>query len=220
VLLPLRDLAPPVRPTPPVRPNAAHGVRSEPALVALPGPEVGRPRGHRVRGTGAHGGFGRSRTSRSRDDSWTATPGATPGRWTGPTPRWPARCSRSCAGPSSGTAGPDPRSTIHEDEYPYIAQTIVAADPAEGARRRRFGAYRTGSMRHPASGLRRMSLPRTRMNKTAPSRAREPTRSPGECPWRGTSQGGGRNPARVTVASRWTAASDGMLPAAARAWRQ
>jgi hypothetical protein len=49
--------------------------------------------------------------------------------------------------------------------YPYIAQTIVAAGPAEGARRRGFGAYRTGSMRHPASGLRRTTLPRTPVNK-------------------------------------------------------
>jgi len=36
----------------------------------------------------------------------------------------------------------------------------------------------------------------------------------------GTGQRGGRNPARVTVTSRWTAALDGRLPAAPRAWRQ
>jgi len=41
---------------PPVMGNAAHGVRSGPALVALPGPEVGRPRAHRVGEAGAHGG--------------------------------------------------------------------------------------------------------------------------------------------------------------------
>ena len=35
-----------------------------------------------------------------------------------------------------------------------------------------------------------------------------------------TGQRGGRNPARVTVTSRRTAALDGRLPAAARAWRQ
>jgi len=47
------------------------------------------------------------------------------------------------------------------------------------------------------------------------------------CLWRasgfsaiGTSQRGGRNPARVTVTSRRTAASDGKLLAAVRAWRQ
>ncbi len=33
-----------------------NGVRSEPALVSLPGPEVGRPRGHRVGGAEAYGG--------------------------------------------------------------------------------------------------------------------------------------------------------------------
>jgi len=55
VLLPLHRLAP-VRPNLPVRPNPAHGIWSKPALVVLPGPEVGRPRGHRVRGAGAHGG--------------------------------------------------------------------------------------------------------------------------------------------------------------------
>jgi hypothetical protein len=35
-----------------------------------------------------------------------------------------------------------------------------------------------------------------------------------------TSQRGGRNPARVIVTSRWTAALDGRLLAAVRAWRQ
>src|SRR4028119_1780601 len=39
---------PPSLVMPPVIGNAAHGVRSGPAPGALPGPEVGRPRAHRV----------------------------------------------------------------------------------------------------------------------------------------------------------------------------
>jgi hypothetical protein len=53
---------------------------------------------------------------------------------------------------------PNPRSTIHEGEYPYIAQTIVVADPTEGLPRGRFWPHRTGFMRDPASELRRITL--------------------------------------------------------------
>ena len=170
MLLPLRRLAPPSCLTPPVMLNPPHGVRSESALVVLPGPVVGRPRGHRVRGAGTYGGVhdrelagavsARGSVPLRRGSAQTA--GATAPRRghrsRRPGAAWPAvaltftnihrKASRGesvNSGTKRGTpAGPTPCSTIHEGEYPYIAQTIVAADPTEGLPRGRFWPHRTG----------------------------------------------------------------------------
>ena len=94
--------------TPPGMPDPAHGVWSEPALVALPGPEVGRPRAHRVGGAGAHDGGVHGRglagavpargTARYRSIA-SVEARKLPAAWTAPPPRgrgagrgaaWPA----------------------------------------------------------------------------------------------------------------------------------
>jgi hypothetical protein len=87
----LTTTTPPSWVMPPVMGNAAHGVRSGPALVALPGPEVGRPRAHRVGGAGAHGGLhGRGLA------------GAVPARGTVPSRRGSAQTAGANGAPSSG----------------------------------------------------------------------------------------------------------------------
>lgn len=56
-------------------------------------------------------------------------------------------------------------SAIRNLAYPCTAQTLVAAVPAEGVSRGRFGARWDRAMREPASVLRGIALPRTPVNK-------------------------------------------------------
>jgi hypothetical protein len=54
---------------------------------------------------------------------------------------------------------------MHHGEYLSNMQTSVVAGPVEGGRTGVFWTYRTGVMRDPASELRRITLPRTPVNK-------------------------------------------------------